>query len=136
VKTAVEGLEDIIKDYEREQVEDRLLPLLPHAWHQQIRYYTEDEFSNRAVVAGELRTGLTVGEIGAHYDEPRFQPVDGEMIRCCDHLAAFIEASLSIQHGITSKHLTEGLERLMDRYETRRVGKVDFGAVFRAFAPA
>lgn len=136
VKTAVEGLEDIIKAYEREQVEGRLLPLLPPAWHQQIRYYTEDEFSNRAVVDGKLRTDLTVEQITAQYDEPRFQPVDGEMIRCCDHLAAFIEASLSIQHGITSKHLTEGVERLMDRYETRRVGKVDFGAVFQAFAPA
>lgn len=135
VKAAVEGLEDIIKDYEKQQVEDRLLPLLPHGWHQQIRYFTEDEFENRVLVDGEVRTGLTVEQLGDEYNDRRFQPVDGETIRCCDHLAAFIEASLSIQHGITSKHLTEGLERLMKTYRDRQVGKVDFGAAFRAFAP-
>ena len=135
VKAAVPGLEEIIKDYERQQVEDRLLPLLPHAWHEQIRYYTEDEFSNRIVQDGKIRSGLTVEQLGEEFDEPEFQPVDGETIRCCDHLAAYIEASLSIQHGITSKHLTEGLERLMRAYHDRQVGRVDFGAVFRAFAP-
>jgi len=117
-------------------VEERLLPLLPHAWHQQIRYYTEDEFANRAVIDGELRTDLTVEQLSEDFDEPQFQPVDGEIIRCCDHLAAFIEASLSIEHGITSKHLTEGLERLMKNYHDRQVGQVDFGAIFQAFAPA
>lgn len=135
VKTAVEGLEAIVKDYEREQIENRLLPLLPHAWHRQIRYFTEDEFENRVLDEGELRIGLTTSDLDTTYDQPRFQPVDGEIIRCCDHLAAFIEASLSIQHGITSRHLTEGVNRLMERYGQRQVGKVDFGAVFHAFAP-
>jgi putative hydrolase of HD superfamily len=135
VKAAVEGLEDIIKDYEKQQVEERLLPLLPHGWHQQIRYFTEAEFDNRVMLDGEVRTGLTVDQIGEQYDEPEYEPIDGEIIRCCDHLAAFIEASLSIQHGITSKHLTEGLDRLMKSYRERQVGKIDFGAVFRAFAP-
>jgi putative hydrolase of HD superfamily len=135
VKAAVAGLEDIIKDYERQQVEERLLPLLPHSWHQQIRYFTEEEFENRVLVDGEIQTGLTVDEISERYNSPEFQPVDGEIIRCCDHLAAFIEASLSIEHGITSKHLVEGLTRLMASYRDRTVGKVDFGVIFRAFAP-
>jgi putative hydrolase of HD superfamily len=135
VKAAVEGLEDIIKDYEKQQVEERLLPLLPHGWHQQIRYFTEAEFDNRVMLDGDVRTGLTVDQISEQYDEPKYEPIDGEIIRCCDHLAAFIEASLSIQHGITSKHLTEGLDRLMKSYRERQVGKIDFGAIFRAFAP-
>jgi len=136
VKGAVEGLEDIIKDYEKQQVEERLLPLLPAAWHEQIRYYTEDEFANRVIQDGTVRADLTVEQLSEEFDKPELQPVDGEIIRCCDHLAAFIEASLSIQHGITSKHLTEGLDRLMASYGDRQVGKVDFGAIFRDFAPA
>jgi len=117
-------------------VEERLLPLLPAAWHEQIRYYTEDEFANRVIQDGTVRADLTVEQLSEEFDKPELQPVDGEIIRCCDHLAAFIEASLSIQHGITSKHLTEGLDRLMASYGDRQVGKVDFGAIFRDFAPA
>ena len=29
-----------------------------------------------------------------------FRPLDGELIKACDKLAAFIEANLSIEYGI------------------------------------
>ncbi|HPY90962.1 MAG TPA: HD domain-containing protein [Lentisphaeria bacterium] len=135
IKAAVEGLDDIIKEYERRQMEDRLLPLLPQNWHDEIRYYTENEFDNRARVDGKTVRVATFEELGANYDRPANKPVDGEIIRCCDHLAAFIEASLSIRHGITSKHLAEGAERLFMMYRTRKVGPIDFASVFAAFAP-
>ncbi len=135
VKAAVEGLDDIIKEYERRQMEDRLLPLLPQNWHDEIRYYTENEFDNRARVDGKTVRVDTFEELGANYDWPANKPVDGEIIRCCDHLAAFIEVSLSVRHGITSKHLSDGADRLYAMYRTRKVGPIDFGAVFTAFAP-
>ncbi|NMA39274.1 MAG: HD domain-containing protein [Lentisphaerae bacterium] len=135
IKGAVEGLDDIIKEYERRQMEDRLLPLLPQNWHDEIRYYTENEFDNRARVDGKTKHDLTFEELGANFDRPENKPVDGEIIRCCDHLAAFIEVSLSIRHGITSKHLADGAERLYAMYRTRKVGPIDFAAVFADFAP-
>jgi putative hydrolase of HD superfamily len=135
IKGAVEGLDDIIKEYERRQMEDRLLPLLPQNWHDEIRYYTENEFDNRARVDGKTKHDLTFEELGANFDRPENKPVDGEIIRCCDHLAAFIEVSLSIRHGITSKHLADGAERLYAMYRTRKVGSIDFAAVFADFAP-
>ena len=116
VKTAVEGLDAIIKEYERFQVEERLLPLLPQAWHAEIRYFIEDEFANRVMKDGDVIKGMTVEEIGRDYNDGTTAPVDGEIIRCCDHLAAFIEASLSMHHGITSNHLEEGKQRLLEKY--------------------
>lgn len=135
VKAAVEGLERIIKEYEHSQMEERLMPLVPRDWHRELSYFVENEFENRAVEGGQVRYGLTIEELCTSYNHEDANAVDGEIIRCCDHLAAFIEASLSISHGITSKHLTEGVERLRRRYHDRRVLNLDFGALYRAFDP-
>jgi putative hydrolase of HD superfamily len=135
VKGAVAGLEAIIKEYERIQLDEKLLPLVPHGWHRELRYYLDDEFANKAVIDGRERRDLSFEELGAIADRPKTEPVDGELIRCCDHLAAFIEASLSTEHGITSKHLAEGIERLLAMYRDRQLGPLDFGAIFRQFTP-
>ena len=135
IKVAVEGLDKIIKEYEQKQMEDRVQPLLPPGWYTQIQYYTDDEFSNRALVNGKTVSGLTFEELGRDYDRPEYQPIDGEVIRCCDHLAAFIEASLSMTHGITSRHLNEGVERLYNLYRDKTVATIDYSKVFRAFHP-
>jgi putative hydrolase of HD superfamily len=100
-----------------------------------LRYYLEDEFANKAMVDGCMRTDLTIEELGDFGNRPEAQAIDGELVRCCDHLAAFIEASLSTEHGITSKHLAEGIERLLAQYGERRLASIDFGAVFRQFTP-
>ena len=133
VKGAVEGLEEIIKEYERIQMEEKLLPLIPHGWHRELRYYLEDEFANKAIIDGRMRKDLTFQELCDSCNRADAHPVDGEMVRCCDHLAAFIEASLSTEHGITSKHLAEGIDRLLKRYRERWLGPIDFGAVFAQF---
>jgi putative hydrolase of HD superfamily len=136
VKGAVEGLEEIIKEYEHIQLEQKLLPLVPHGWHRELRYYIEDEFANKGIVDGKPRADLSVEDLCGPCNCAAANPVDGELIRCCDHLAAFIEASLSTEHGITSKHLSEGIDRLLKRYGERRLAGIDFGAVFRQFLPA
>ncbi len=134
VKGAVEGLEDIIKEYERRQLAERLLPLLPPSWHPEILYYTEDEFENRVLIDGQVRKPISIEDMNSVYDHAGAQPIDGEVIRACDHLAAFVEASLSIRHGINSKHLEEGKRRLLKRYRDKFVGRVDFGALFASFS--
>lgn len=137
IKSAVSGLDTIIKEYEKKQMEDKLLPLLPTAWHKEIGYFTEDEFSNRVLINGEVVTGLTFDNITSYYDAPEYKPIDGEIIRCCDHLAAFIEASLSIRQGIRSKHLLEGVERLYNIYKDKVdvAGKINYAKIFTQFHP-
>lgn len=54
VKRAVTGLVRIIKDYEKIQLEEKLLPLLPSSWHEELLYFIEDEFENKIVVDREV----------------------------------------------------------------------------------
>ena len=136
VKKSVEKLDELIKKYEKEQMEEKLFPLLPTKWHQDLQYYTEDEFSNRVIIDNKIQTGLTYEQLDREHNVAEDHPIDGEIIRACDNLAAFIEASLSIRHGVTSRHLDEGVERLIKIYHDKSVGPVDFGQIFRAFMPA
>ena len=130
VKSSVAGIEEIIKEYEKILVEEKLLPLLPASWHEEIRYYIEDEFANKVKIGGEIRKEFTNEEISAQYNAAEFMPLDGKILKICDHLAAFIEATLSMQHGIKSQHLEEACQRLHNQYRGKVVAGIDFGQVF------
>lgn len=132
VKSSVEGLDGIIKEYERTHIEERILPLLPLSLHGEISYFIEDEFSNKVMVDGVIRKDVPFPEM-AGYNEARFSPVDGEILRACDKLAAFIEASLSISHGIKSHHLEEAKVMMYERYRGEVIGGLPFGSYFDAF---
>lgn len=132
VKRSVEGLEDLIKTIEVVQMEERIFPLISRSWVEEIKYYVNDEFQSRIMVDKEVKI-TTSDEIDRIYNEDRFNPIDGEIIRGADHLAAFIETALSISHGITSKHLKEGYESLLEKYENVTIAAVDFGKLFKYF---
>jgi putative hydrolase of HD superfamily len=132
VKSSVAGLDDLIKEIETRQVAQKLFPLLPDGWRPEIRYYVEDEFANKIIVDGRVEK-VGEGAIGASYNEDRFSPLDGELVKACDHLAAYIEASLSIAHGITSQPLRDGAQALYGKYRRRHVAGVDFGQLFEYF---
>jgi putative hydrolase of HD superfamily len=132
VKRSVEGLEDLIKKIENRQVEEKIFPLIPATWHKQIRYFIEDEFSNKVLVDGQIQR-VNAEAISQDYNEDRFSPIDGDIIRACDHLAAYIEARLSMSYGITSRHLEEGAKSLYQTYENKKITGVDFGQLFDYF---
>jgi putative hydrolases of HD superfamily len=134
VKRSVEGLDELIKEIESRQVEELLLPLLPVGWHNELRYFTENEFGNKICVDGRVEI-VKEGEIGAKYNEDRFAPIDGDLIRACDHFAAFMEAHLSISHGIQSHYLVEGYHGLFSQYEGKEVGGFNIGSWFDYFKP-
>jgi len=132
VKRGVEGLDEIIKEIEKAAVEDTLYPLLPENWHEEIRYFVEDEFENRAVIDGRRQTVQDM----ERYVGDEYSPLDGQVVRACDELAAHAEAFLSVQHGVKSDHLLEAMSSIFSRYRDRIVGGLDFGRVFRSFDPA
>ncbi|NLC67440.1 MAG: HD domain-containing protein [Clostridiaceae bacterium] len=132
VKRSVEGLEELIKEIESTQLEERIFPLLPSAWRKEIKYLVENEFNSRIMEKGATRI-VTSDEINRMYNKDEYSPVDGEIIRGCDHLSACIEASLSISHGITSRYLEEGLKSLHDRYAGKNIAGIDFSELFGYF---
>ena len=130
IKSSVEGIEEIIKDYEKTLVDEKLMPLLPAAWHDEIRYYIEDEFANKVKLDGRIHKEFTNEEMTARFNSAEFMPLDGKVLKACDHLAAFIEATLSIQHGVKSQHLEDACQRLHHQYRGKRIAGIDFGQVF------
>lgn len=133
VKSAAD-LEDIIKDYENERMNEEVLPLIPKTWHDEMKYFTENEFENRINEEGQKpQKGIKFEEINKKYNENKFSPLDGELIKACDKLAAFIEANLSIEYGITSKYLEEGRENIYNPFKNRKISGTDFGRIFDYF---
>ncbi|HEY8463121.1 MAG TPA: HD domain-containing protein [Bacillota bacterium] len=132
IKSSVAGLQDLIKEYEGIQIRERLLPLLPEPWHEEINYFITDEFSNKVKLDGRVVRGITDTEM-KNYNENKFDALDGHILRACDHLAAFIEASLSIKQGIKSHHLEEGRNRLYQMYRNKEVAGINFGQLFDYF---
>ena len=51
-------------------MEEVLLPLLPEHWRQEIRYYTEDEFSK--VIIDEKMLTVSSEKISEYYNEDVF----------------------------------------------------------------
>jgi putative hydrolase of HD superfamily len=133
IKTSVKGLEDIIKDYEEDQMKNRLLPLLPVSWRKEMRYFTEDEFENKIKINGKIINRISFNELNTTYNNNEFYPLDGKLIKACDKLTAFIEADISIKHGITSKHLEEGRKNIYEKFKNKRVSGIDFGRLFNYF---
>jgi putative hydrolase of HD superfamily len=67
------------------------------------------------------------------YNDDRYSPIDGRIIRACDELAAFLEAHLSIGYGITSPHLVDAERTIPERYRDTVIGGIDFGRLYEAF---
>jgi putative hydrolases of HD superfamily len=133
VKSSVEGLEETIKSYEKIHLEEKILPLLPSPMREEIVYFLEDEFSNKVVDDGRVIKDVSLEDMMSRFNQNRFSPVDGQIIRACDKLAAFIEASLSIQHGIRSRNLEEGKEYIYEKFKEEKIGSIEFGELFRYF---
>ena len=132
IKRSVEGLEDLIEEIEKTQVAEKILPLLPEAWHKELKYFIEDAFKSK-IMHKDIIQFPRLGQISKKYNQDVYSPIDGEMIKDCDNLAAFIEASLSISHGITSRHLEEALTSIYAKYEGKSMGEFDFWHLFNYF---
>lgn len=132
VKASVKGLGGLISEIEQEQIKKVIYPLLPPLWHKEIGYYTNDEFASRICRGDEVEV-VTSDEITKSYNDDSLNPVDGEIIRGCDHLSAYIEAYLSLSYGIKSEQIAAGYSQLTPRYKDKVIGGVDFGRMFDYF---
>lgn len=133
VKSSVKGLEDLIKEFEENQMKTRLLPLLPVSWRREMNYFTRDEFVNKIRIDNSIQKGISFKDLNRNYNKNEYYPLDGQLIKACDKLAAFIEADLSIKHGITSKKLEEGRLSIYKKFKGKSISGTDFGYLFDYF---
>jgi putative hydrolase of HD superfamily len=129
VKYSVSGLDDIISEYEIKMIEEEILPYVPSSVVQQFKYLlglygdgVKDEFlnkinENKIMIVDSLST----------YNEDKYNAIDGVALKNCDRLSAFIEATLSIAHGVKSKELTQGKAFIKEALKKKgKVEGVDF----------
>lgn len=127
------NLDELIKEYESERMKEEILPLLPKPWHDEMKYFIEDEFENKIKESNIIKTGIKFKDLNKNYNRDEFSPLDGELIQACDKLAAFVEANLSIEYGLKSKFLLEGRKNIYKLYKSRKVSGMDFGRIFDYF---
>ena len=134
VKRGIEGLDELIKGIEVSQLEEIVYPLIPENWKEDIDYYTDDEFDSKIKVEGNV-IKLFTEEISAKYDEDKFCPIDGQIIRICDHISAYLEAYLSVMNGVEADSLKNSMNTLYQIYENKVLDGIDFSKYFEYFLP-
>lgn len=116
VKQATDELPNIVKKIEDEIVKKELVPLMDESFVDEVIYYTNDEFSNRIIKDGKV-CQVSWEDLNEKFNSEKYEPIDGKLVRICDHFSALMEADISIKHGITSKHLVTGREGTLNHYK-------------------
>ncbi|AXH14422.1 hydrolase [Malaciobacter mytili LMG 24559] len=132
VKYSVDELSDIIAEYEIIKIEDEILPFIPEDIKEEFSYLLglydnnkKDEFLNKVYNNEKIQ----IVEEVSKYNLDKYNAIDGEALKQCDKLSAFIEASLSISHGIKSKELQTGKKQILKTLKT--VEGIDFKELAR-----
>ncbi len=135
VKYSVSGLNEIISDYEVKMINEEILPLLPSDLVDEFKYLIgiydkdkKDEFLNKT-----YQEKIKVVEDINLYNEDRYNPIDGVALKMCDRLAAFIEASLSIYHGVKSSELINGKKQIEKKIKSNPIiNGIDFSKMIES----
>jgi len=110
-------------------MQEKVYPLIPESWHDELRLFTEDEFRTVVRVDGEP-VYCSSEDISARYNRDEFYPRDGELIKAVDDLAAYMEARLALENGIGSPELKRASKTIKRKYEGATIAGVDFGRLY------
>ncbi|CAM3469693.1 HD domain-containing protein [Helicobacter labetoulli] len=133
IKRSVKGLDEFIKKIEEEAVNEKILAIVPPNIQDDICYFTQNEFSNRYKIEHFCYTAD--GEsLMQTYNQDEFNGVYGEFLKIFDNLSAYLEAKISISHGISSDDLLSGAKGIYDKCADKVMCGVDVGKLFRDFA--
>ncbi|MBI2484380.1 HD domain-containing protein [Candidatus Uhrbacteria bacterium] len=133
VKRSTEGLRDLIGEYEKEQMEKIVYPLLPEFLHSDIRRFTSVEPMNSFVVDGAIKYA-TVAHINESYNDDRYDVLDGEIVKAADELSAYIESMEAITNGCASEKFTDAKSLIEEKYRGTVIGGVDLGTLYEDLA--
>jgi len=124
VKQSVMRIGDLIKEYENAELERRIFrPLRDGGYiplERRIKYLlgmeVGSEFNASIIKDGEASC-VTLELLQRDFNSDQFDPKDGEMLKVCDNLAAFIEAYTATRNGITNEQLQQAQWRIRSKYQ-------------------
>jgi putative hydrolase of HD superfamily len=132
IKGAVPGLEGLIADIEKDLMEREVYSLLPKKWRRQVKIFTRKEFTDVVTIGGR-RQEVTSQQIVDSYNEDHYEPRDGSLVKAADDLAAFIEASVGIDNGSSSRELVDAKVQKREKYVGMKIGNLDLSAIYATF---
>lgn len=132
IKRSIEGLSGMIKDIEIEMMEQVIKPLLPAGLYTEIADYAENEFEN-LVWRDDRRISVKSEEIQSLYNLDEFNPRDGELVKACDELSAFIEALVAIKNNCSSEEFSRARNYIRDKYESKVIAGIHFNEIYADF---
>ena len=128
VKKSSDALASLIKDFENTELERRIFGPLREG-HEECLVETLQYFLGMEVGSefrecirrdGHVTAINGFGELHEKHNTDSDDPKDGQLIKACDLLAAFLEANNSIRSGISSPRLFAACERLRDEMTDRK----------------
>jgi putative hydrolase of HD superfamily len=131
VKRATLELPDIIKDIENEIAEEELYPFIDYGLDE-IKLFSENEFESRVYIDNQWKT-VSTDEIQEKYNSDEYNAIDGEIVKVCDELSAFIEAYQSIEYGISSKALKSAITSISEKYKNKKIANINIGKLYLDF---
>lgn len=141
VKRSVAQLPEIIHQYEDEELHSKILDPLEQEGCGHIRerlaYYlglaSQSEFSDTCRVDGTILKQDGFPSLQENFNSDEYDPKDGQLIKACDTLAAFIEAYSSIHNGMGSPHLYEAMARMRRECSGIRLGSFSMAPLLADF---
>jgi len=132
VKRSVPGLDALIKEYERNQMQEVVYGLIPESWHEEMKMFTEIEFFSIVTIDGK-KEEKTSDEITKHFNNDSYNPRDGEIIEAVDNFAAFVEAYLALKNGIDVQDFWEAKINIKHKYMGKTIAGLNFSEIYADF---
>lgn len=129
VKMSVPGMQEEIRRIEKQLTESEIYPNLEPNWLDEIRFFTQSEFSTK-ILDGKI---VLPDELNTIYNEDKFNPYDGNILKGIDDFAAFLEAWSSIEYGIKSKEIEQAKESIRLMYMDKVIAGFNFNTLFDNF---
>ncbi|WP_104759507.1 HD domain-containing protein [Helicobacter bizzozeronii] len=134
IKHGVAGLDSYLKELEAQAMEEiyQHVPSL----EADLRYFTQREFDNRYKdpQTQEVIFVSSDAKFWEQHNHDHLNSVCGSLIKFCDQLNAFLEAKISIIHGISSEVLINGALKIKGKYDKSMINGVNLGAILNQFA--
>jgi putative hydrolase of HD superfamily len=145
VKSSDASIGELIKQYENQELENRLLAPLRNGGcadlSGRLSYLlglaVGSEFIATVVEDGDDGLQIrhvTEGDLRGPKNRDELDPKDGPLLKMCDHLAAFIEADTALRNGINNEQLHQARWRIRHLYDSRpEVMGIQVGALLADF---
>ena len=140
VKKSFHDLGQLIREYEEDELERQVFAPLDKEGHgvivRRLGYYlglaTGSEFDETIMENGAV-VKVDFDSLQGRHNHDECDPKDGEAIKVCDTLAAYIEAYTAMRNGITSDHILQAFWRMREQNAKRMLGNIHIGALFTDF---